>query len=198
MELIVVRHGRPERVEGVENGADPGLTAIGHRQANVMAEWLASEQIDALYVSPMARARQTCEPLARQLEMEPTIVPGVREFDHQETAYIPMEELKADKVAWKAWLESDQTQDRELFHQDVRTSVSDIVTANPGKRVVVVCHGGVINAIAADVLGLENSLFFGPDYSSINRFMFSSAGHKSLVSLNDIGHLRPYPELQLG
>lgn len=197
MELIIVRHGRPERVEGVANGADPALTDIGLRQAEEMATWLSSEPIDALYVSPMLRARQTSAPLERELGLRASVVPGVREFDAAESAYIPMEELKQDREAWRAWLASERETPRDQFHETVRTAIGQIVADHRGQRIVVVCHGGVINSIAADVLGLTDSLFFGPDYSSINRFQYSSAGHKSIVSLNDIGHLRRFPELQL-
>ncbi len=197
MELIVIRHARPERVEGVAGGADPGLTAIGHRQAEVMAEWLGTESIDALYVSPMLRARQTCEPLARVLRLEAIIESNVREFNLTDSDYIPMEELRTDKDAWDAWIAKDHLTPRPEFHRDVRSAVEDIVANHRAEKVVVVCHGGVINSVASLVLGMDGAMFFSPDYSSINRFLFSSRGHKSVVSLNDIGHLRPHPELQL-
>ena len=51
------------------------------------------------------------------------------------------------------------------------------------------CHGGVINAYASHVLGIEFPLFFQPTYTSVNRFLASSAGHRSVVSLNEAGHL---------
>ena len=41
MELILIRHGLPERVE-TEDGtpADPPLSEVGHEQARRMANWL--------------------------------------------------------------------------------------------------------------------------------------------------------------
>ena len=54
----------------------------------------------------------------------------------------------------------------------------------------MVCHGGVINAWAAEVLGIEPRLFFDPTYTSINRFVAARSGERSLVSLNEAAHLR--------
>jgi probable phosphoglycerate mutase len=65
-----------------------------------------------------------------------------------------------------------------------------IIAANPGGRVAVVCHGGVINAWAGHLLGVADPLFFDPTYTSVNRFLAASSGERSLVSLNESAHLR--------
>ncbi|MFT7598182.1 MAG: putative phosphoglycerate mutase [Acidimicrobiales bacterium] len=197
MELIVIRHGRPERVEGVAGGADPDLTDVGHRQAAAVADWIASEHLDAIYVSPMARARQTCEPLERRFELEASVDERVREFDHSESSYIPLEELRKDKAKWKAYVASEETMTRSDFAGVLMPAIDEIVERHRGQRVAVVCHGGVINIIAARVLGIADRMFFNPDYTSINRFMFASSGESSVLSLNDTGHLRSTPELLL-
>ena len=63
VELIFVRHGRPEHVETTDGTpADPPLSEVGHAQAAAVAMWLAEERIDAIYSSPMQRARQTSQP----------------------------------------------------------------------------------------------------------------------------------------
>ncbi len=195
MELIVIRHGRPARVENASEAADPPLTEVGNRQAQAMADWLKAERVDSIYVSPMVRARETSAPLETALGMEAAVVPGVREFDADEPHYIPMEEMKADKEAWRAMLADMANADRSDFVAEVLDAMGGIVDENRGKRVAVVCHGGVINAYAADVLGIDNFMFFNPNYTSINRFMCASSGERSIVSLNDIGHLRSQPDL---
>lgn len=198
MELIIIRHGRPERIENADGGvADPELTEVGHSQAAAMAEWMKSEHLDEVYVSPMARARQTSAPLEAAFGLEAPVVHGVREFDDGESAYIPMEELKADKEAWKAMLAETANMTRDAFRAEVLEALGEITSSNRGKKVAVVCHGGVINAYASDVLGLGGAMFFNPHYSSINRFMVASSGERSVVSLNDCGHLRATPELLL-
>ena len=83
MELILVRHGLPERVETRDGSpADPPLAPRGRHQAEALARWLAREEIDAVVASPLRRARQTAEPLARALGVEIALEPDVVEMDH--------------------------------------------------------------------------------------------------------------------
>lgn len=198
MELIIIRHGRPERIEGAAGGADPDLTDIGNAQADQMAAWIHAEGVDAIYSSPMARARQTSLPLETIMGVEATVVDGVREFDAEEDSYIPVEELRADKEKWKEFIAREGQGNRASFFTTVNETLAEITGKHRGQKVAVVCHGGVINAYAADVLGLESRMFFNPDYTSINRFMVASSGERSIRSLNDVGHLRPHAHLNLG
>ncbi len=197
MELIIIRHGRPARVENATGAADPELTDIGHRQAEAMAEWMRAESLDRIYVSSMVRARQTSAPLEAAFGMEAIVDDGVREFDDDADHYIPVEELKKDKEAWRAYLAETADITRDDFNAKVVAALHAIVADNKGKKVAVVCHGGVINAWASDVLGLNGAMFFNPNYTSINRFMCASSGERSVLSLNDVGHLRDKPELYL-
>ncbi len=197
MDLIVIRHARPERLVGVDGGADPGLTEIGHRQAELMADWMQHERLAAIYVSPMTRARQTSRPLEERLGIEAIVEPRVREYDAKSSHYIPIEEVKDDKEAWKAWVAREATTDRTAFATLVNEAVNDIIGRHRGERVAIVCHGGVINVVAARILGIADRMFFNPHYTSINRMAAASSGERSIVSLNDIGHLRRHPELVL-
>jgi probable phosphoglycerate mutase len=130
--------------------------------------------------------------------MDAVVVDGVREFDAEHDTYIPVEELKKDKEAWKEFLANEIAGSREAFFAEVNATLTEIAGRHPRQKVAVVCHGGVINSYAADVLDLPPRMFFNPDYTSINRFMIASTGERSLRSLNDIGHLRAHPELNLG
>ncbi len=200
MELILIRHGLPLRVEREDGSpADPGLSEKGIGQAAKLARWMETEKLDAIYSSPMARAKETADPLSEVKGIEITIESGIAEFDNQSSVYIPMEELKAKD--YKRWLElveggfSEQF-DLTSFKKAALESIEKIILENSGRRVAAVCHGGVINVWAAHVLGIDKYLFFPPEYTSINRFMASSSGVRSLISLNETGHLRD--DLPLG
>ncbi len=198
MQLIVIRHGRPEHIEH-SNGAhaDPDLTDVGHQQAERMAQWLATEPIDAIYVSPMRRARQTAAPLEALLEVTATVDDRIKEYDHAESQYVPIEELKKDPEAYRAFIKAQTERDLAGFQTQVLEATSEIVERHAGQNVAMVCHGGVINAIASDVLGIDKVMFFNPNYTSLNRIMASRSGVRSIGSLNEIGHLRPHPQLVL-
>ncbi|MEM7271638.1 MAG: histidine phosphatase family protein [Actinomycetota bacterium] len=190
MDLVLIRHARPERIEGAAGPADPDLTDLGHRQAKAMADWVAAETFDAVYSSPMARARQTAAPLEAALGMTATIVDGIQEFDASENHYIPMEDMKADKEAWRQFLQVEMQRDMSEFSATVVEALEGIIADHRGDRVAVVCHGGVVNVWAAHVLGLSPMMFFAPDYTSVSRFAAASSGQRSIVSLNELSHLR--------
>lgn len=193
VELLMIRHGLPVRRETSDGTpADPELDAAGLDQAARLARWLSPEGIDGVYVSPMRRARETAAPLAAALGVDAVVDEEIAEFDRASHFYIPLEELKATgDPRYEAMMrgEHDGEVGPEVFREVVVAAVEGIVAANPGRRVAVVCHGGVINAWATHVLGMAEVMFFEPTYASVSRFACSSAGHRTLVSLNEVGHL---------
>lgn len=195
MELILVRHALPIRRENVDGPADPELSKEGLAQAEHFARYMALEHLDAIYTSPMKRAVQTAEPLATLKSITPIVVEGVAEFDQHSNEYIPVEELKASNdPRWKELMEGGfgGHEDAATFNERVRESIEKIIDENKGGRVVVTCHGGVINSYLAHVLrlGENNAQFFYPNYTSIHRVAASSAGHRSILSINETSHLR--------
>lgn len=194
MELLLIRHGLPERVVNEDaTPADPPLSKVGRDQAERVATWLAGTQIDRIYSSPLRRARETAAPLATRHALELQIADGVREYDADSDFYIPMEELKEhDYARWKQLVTGAYAPEADFlaFHKLVVATVEEIIDANAGRRVAVFCHGGVINAWATHVLGLRPQLFVDVTYTSVNRFFAASTGERSLGSLNEAGHLR--------
>ena len=192
MELILVRHGLPVRVELEQGRADPALSESGHHQARRVADWLAREPIDAIYSSPMRRAVETAGPLAKRRTMPPVLRDDLAEYDRAASHYIPMEQLKAeDYAAWKAFVDGGYGDDFdiELFRRRVAEGMETIIDAHRGKRVAVFCHGGVVNVWASTVLGMAPRLFVDVAYASISRFMCASTGERNLKSLNETQHL---------
>lgn len=194
MELILIRHGLPEKVE-TEDGspADPPLSETGHRQAQLAADWLVDDHIDFLYASPMQRAHQTAMPLSAQKNLEPELREGVAEYDRHADHYIPVEQLK--EMDYDRWLrlmrgEVDNI-DFPKFCDAVITTLNEIIDAHRGQTVAVVCHGGVINVWTAHVIGMEPRMFFNPNYTSINRYRAASTGERSIITLNEHAHLKP-------
>lgn len=197
VELLIIRHGLPVRIDDADGPADPELSETGHDQARRMAAWLRHEPIEAVYTSPMRRAQQTAAPLAAALGLEPVIDDEVAEFDRAKHFYIPIEDLKAARdPRYEALMrgESMEEVDPFTFREVVTVAIERIIEqcrtpSGSGGTVAIVCHGGVINAYASHVLKLELPLFFQPTYTSVNRFLASSAGHRSVASLNEAGHL---------
>lgn len=188
MELILVRHGLPERREDT---SDPPLAPAGMDQARRVAAWLEHEGIDAVFASTMLRAVQTAEPFAARTGHEVRRHEGIVEFDRDSGTYVPMEELKRDNYpAWLAMAQGQHGVDIATFQATVVAALEEIVESHPSRRVAVFCHGGVINVWTAHVLGMAPRLFFEPDYTSVHRYMCARSGQRNVVSLNERAHLR--------
>ncbi|MBW2315170.1 MAG: histidine phosphatase family protein [Deltaproteobacteria bacterium] len=189
MDLLLVRHARPERIENADGSpADPPLDASGQEQAARVAAWLADEPLDRIYASPMRRARETAAPLLATRGLEALLEPRVAEFDQHSEIYIPLEQLKAeDPERWRAFVQGGYGDgvDFESFCADVVNGLEEIIERHPGERVAVVCHGGVINVWTAHVLGMPMRLFFQPDYASVHRFVAARSGERSVFALNE-------------
>ena len=195
MDLILVRHAEPERAEGSDGApADPGLTARGREQARRLGAWLAGERIDAVLSSPQRRARETAALVAAAHGLSVEVLDGLAEYDRRADHYVPVEELKATgDPRWTAMLEGrweDFGGDPpDEFRARVAATLDSVVARFPGRRVVAVCHGGVVNAALGNVLGLDALLWFEPAYASIHRIAASRHGVRSVVSVNETAHL---------
>jgi probable phosphoglycerate mutase len=191
MELLLIRHALPERVEVVAGAADPPLSSEGQRQAAALAGWLGVEAIDAVYASPLRRAWETATAVALPHQLDIDVEDGIAEFDRHSSTYIPAEELDratlADVAAgrWDDWGEDPVS----LRARTVK-AVEGIIEANPSRRVAVVCHAAVINAYVGHVLEVGTPMIFEPGYTSVSRVLASSRGHRHVHTLNEGAHLR--------
>jgi probable phosphoglycerate mutase len=198
MELILVRHALPERVENVDGVADPGLQPIGHEQARRLGDWLADEDIDHIVVSPKRRAVETAAPLAQRLGIEPEVVPGFAEIDRGAKHYIPVEEMRRENSpVWQALVagrwEEIGYHDPKVFQREVVAAKDDLLARYPDARIVVVAHGGTINAIVSDLIGLDRMFFFEAAYTSISRVVRGFNGAYVVSTLNETAHLHSTP-----
>lgn len=195
MDLILVRHGLPVRIEGANGAANPPLSPVGEAQAQCLAAHLAHEKVDAIYSSPMRRAHETAAPTAATLGLDITVEDRIAEFDQSSSSYVPAEEAKAAGGSWQTgWSRGDWPADGESFddfHERVIDGVESIIERHAGQRVVAFCHAGVIARYVNTLLdGPEDTIgFFYPLYTSVTRLAASRRGDRGVVSINETGHL---------
>jgi broad specificity phosphatase PhoE len=195
VELIIVRHGRPGNPRESKNPADPPLGDLGHRQARLVAEHLKAERVDRVHSSPLLRAAETAATIAGELDVGLTFDPDLAEFDRDATEYLFFEDLIENKdPRYDAYLREDLTPwgtDVTSFRGRVATAFDKLLSeCRLGERVVVVCHGGVINAYLGGILGITEFMFHDPEYTSISRVLVDHRRSSRLVSINESGHLR--------
>jgi probable phosphoglycerate mutase len=158
-----------------------------------MAGWLADEGIARIYASPLARAQQTAAPLAGVLGHSIETEDGVAEYDRNSHSYVPLEEVRrTDRERYREMMRTNAFggDNPQAFRSTVVEALERIIADNRGITVAVVCHGGVINSWASQVLKMDEVFFFNPTYTSINRFMAASSGERTVMTLNEHAHLR--------
>ena len=81
MNLYLVRHGLSEgNIANVHQPADSPLSDEGLQQAKAVADRFSHVKIDAFYISPMLRARQTAQVIGKKIGRKPKIVNELAEM----------------------------------------------------------------------------------------------------------------------
>lgn len=190
-----MRHALPQRIELAEGSADPSLSDAGREQAERLADYLASEDISAVYASPLRRAAETVAPLAARLGVPVTTIDGVAEWDRDASEYVPVEELRDSGDSRFADITRHAWSDLALiepFRDRVVAAIDALVATHPGQRIVIGCHAGVVNVYLGEVLGLpiDRRGFHYPNYTSVHRVAASRSGVRTIVTVNETPHLR--------
>jgi broad specificity phosphatase PhoE len=194
MRLILIRHGRPDE-DDIQSPHDPPLNADGVRQAQCVASLLCAEGVTRIVSSPMKRARQTAEPLARELSADIEIVDGWAEADRSATKYRSTETLRAEGGdAWARFLADPIGYlggDTATFRAGVIASLHK-TTENEDRnaRVAVFTHGLPINISLSHALGLETITNFLVGYGSVSRLRRRPDGAFGVSSVNETAHQR--------
>lgn len=164
MQLFLIRHGESfvnlaDWTPGGDEHYDAGLTDLGKRQAAALAAWMPQHVpvVDALYASTMQRARETVIPLAQAYGVEVTYDDRLREvgnclLDHSP---VPLDKLPRSIAYVRVYEDPylpvaqgiEQVETYMHFRSRVGLFMSHVMANHAGQTVVVVCHGGIINAV---------------------------------------------------
>jgi len=199
--VLLVRHGEsapahPDRPFPLVDGhGDPPLDPVGHEQAERLAERLAGERIDAIYVTNLCRTLQTAAPLAKRLGIEPIVEPDLREvylgeweggqFRAKAAAGDPVFEQIFQQERWDVIPGAEAL---EEFDRRCARGLARIVSAHPDGRVMVVAHGGVIGHVLHQVSGSRRFAFSSADNASISEVVVHER-RTVLRRFNDVAHL---------
>jgi probable phosphoglycerate mutase len=200
-EVFLVRHGESEpAVEGLDfaladGHGDPSLAPEGRDQAKRVGERLATERIEAVYVSSLRRTAETAEPLAQRLGLAPVMDPDLREvyLGEWEGGLFRQKVADRDPIAVQMFTEQrwdviPKAEPGELFSRRVRGAMERIAAAHRDQRVVVFSHGGTIGEILAQATGSQPFAFMGTDNASISHIVITP-DRWILRRFNDTAHL---------
>lgn len=198
-DIFLVRHGQTEwnRVVRFRGRTDLELDQVGRAQARALARRLASWPIRAIYTSPLCRARQTAEPLARRLGLPIQPTEGLLDIDYGRwQGHTPEEVARAEPRLYQLWLEAPHQvqipggESLSLVQQRVRLAMEEIVACHPDEMVLLIGHQVVNKVLICTLLGMDLASFWriGQDTACINRFRYHD-GLYDVLLLNDTCHL---------
>ena len=200
-ELLLVRHGEQQLGANMAVGevVDAPLSPLGREQARVVGERLASADIDAVYCSPLSRARVTGQEIARHHGIEPVIHEGLAEIDPFQN--VPQDLGVVDHYGVERFVELMREQSRTrldsvwpdsedvpAFRQRITSAIAEIAEANRGRRVVVACHSGVINHYLSHVLASAVHQVFPLHHTSISTVRVDG-DRRVALTVNDFAHV---------
>jgi probable phosphoglycerate mutase len=196
--LYLIRHGNS--IEDLKDGTyqDLGLSSEGVRQVTRLRDRLArtSEiQADMLVASPLRRARESAELLAPALGQSITVDDELQEWRCDDGRLSPaafnahwqrVTEEQRPYIRWMAgyetWLE---------FAARVQQALNRLIQEHEGKTLVIVTHGGVIQASFVHFFGLNaaNTPGIAADYASITHWSRPDGGRRWILhGFNDAQH----------
>jgi broad specificity phosphatase PhoE len=202
-EVLLVRHAQQDvdfHTAPTGEIADPPLTAHGRQQARLLGEALSTLKVDAVFTSPLRRARETAGAVAGQHRLEPEVLDDLREVEifrdmPQEMRaedFLGSDFLEAvrqrmlNERSWDVYPLSESSYD---FSKRAINAVETAIARSPGERIVIVCHGGVINAYVGHIIGSRYDMFFRPAHASVSTVV-AGEGRRVLRVLNETHHLR--------
>lgn len=172
---FVLRHGETDaNAAGIIQGSADfsRLTVQGRQQAGEVSKVVDNlGRMDAVYVSPLARARDTLSRVRQQATdlPEETVWHDLRELDlHEWEGRNKIDLQTTDAVAWKAWeegnsFEFDVSGKKPLVdvwdRADAVWKKLRLKSDSPGRKTLLVCHATLGQALLNTALGRDASFF---------------------------------------
>jgi broad specificity phosphatase PhoE len=166
-EIWLVRHA--DCYEDMSDGADPPLSALGRKQAELLGKRIGRLEHAAVYSSPYRRARETARAISDDVHIDERLIEMDMELGDE--GELDFKELPASVI------------------ERMSAAMNDIAQAHTGGRVIVVAHGAAMIMFLTHVLRLEpGQLRFLPYFTSVN--VVRVLGDRQMVgTLGDTSHL---------
>lgn len=198
--IIAVRHGETSwnadaRIQGQR---DIGLNETGRWQAQCVGKALAEEPITAVYSSDLERAHATAQSISEVTGIPVTPHEGLRErsfgmfegktFDEIHQTW--PEHAHNWRKRIPEWQPPEGGESLIQLRERVTRTVQELAARHPGEQIVVVAHGGVLDALYRVATGQEvnSPRTWELPNGAINRLLWTPQGF-TLVGWSDTQHL---------
>lgn len=196
--VLLIRHGQTPTTGKTLPGRAKGLhlADVGHEQARAVAERLSVlKRLDAIYASPLERARETAAPLAKARHLPIRIEKGLLECEFGEWTGAELKDLMK-KPEWgtvQRYPSGFRFPGGESFVEmqtRISSTVHRLAAAHVGGVIACVSHADPIKAVVAEALGTHLDLFQRISIStcSVSAIAYGPAG-PNVLCVNSVGNL---------
>ena len=197
--FILIRHGETEwnREGRIQGHLDSPLTPTGIAQAEACARRLKAEVVDHVVASDLARVKHTAVILATAFDAPIEYEPAFRERSYgigEGMTFAELDAIHPEMYSSLRTTDPDFTveggESRRQFHDRIARAMRAIAETHPGKRVLVVTHGGVLGVIYRWLMKLPIATAYKVDIPNVayNRVAHCS-GNWTLEVWADTDHL---------
>ncbi|MEL6938515.1 MAG: histidine phosphatase family protein [Cyanobacteria bacterium J06598_1] len=222
--VVIVRHGQSTSnaqriIQGHHDTAV--LTELGEAQAQKVGQTLDGLSVDAVYASPLKRARRTCELIVETIGKTGATMPEIQITDQIKEIHLPLWESKSfDEVEatypemYKAWRHDPKAFKMPVPNEDGTTTDfypareiwqratqfwQTVLEKHAGQTVLLVGHSAINRALVGSAIGLgpESLNSMGQSNCAINVLNFTGGWEDGvqLESLNLTSHMgEPIPK----
>lgn len=214
--VLLVRHGATilSAEDRFAGATDVPLSDDGREQAQRLSRRLATENVVAVYASPLGRTMETARILAEPHRLEPQPRDGLREISHGRWEGMTRREVDERFPDEAADWEKDPYTFAPLGGESglavtarALPALIEIVRAHPGASVLVVSHKATIRLLLSSLLGFDPRRYrdnLDQKPAALNIVDFKDPTRARLTLFNDtshysdVGHAIPEaPEAQL-
>jgi probable phosphomutase (TIGR03848 family) len=165
--VLLVRHGQTPTTGRLLPGRAPGLhlSDVGVEQAERAGQRIAElKHVDAIYCSPLERARETAAPIGKAVGIKPKIERGLLECDFGDWTGAELKKLMK-LPEWRTVQKAPSTfrfpSGESFTEMQVRivSALDKLRSLHPGGTIVCVSHADPIKAAMAHALGTHIDLF---------------------------------------
>jgi probable phosphoglycerate mutase len=202
--IIAVRHGETAwNVDArIQGQLDIGLNDTGRWQAQRVGQALVGEPISAVYSSDLGRAHDTARSIGTALGIPVVPEQGLRERHFGMFEGRTFDEIHATwpdhAQNWRRripeWQPPEGGESLLQLRERVTRTVHSLAARHPGEQIVVVAHGGVLDALYRVATGQEvnSPRTWQLPNGAINRLLWTPQGF-TLVGWSDTQHLDHEP-----
>ena len=200
MQILLVRHGETQWNAGAifRGRADIPLNETGLQQAAFLAGYLSNYKIEAIYSSPLQRARKTAEIIASRHSLGVRLEPGLLDLDFGEWEGKLLQQVQEEYgelfVQWSTAPEKmifPAGEGLEEVKQRAVRVVNEVI-ARHQRTMVLLSHRVVLKVLICHLLGLDNSHFWNIRLDTCGMTTFDyEDGRFILTGHNNTSFLEP-------